>query len=49
MLYYDRIDASEGIDINKTSASKECDVYHYWYFLNYRSFNQMHATDAMIY
>ena len=29
MLYYDRIDVSEGIDINKTSASKECDVCHY--------------------
>ena len=35
MLYYDRIDASEGIDINKTSASEECNVCHYWYFLNY--------------
>ena len=35
MLYYDRIDVSEGIDVNKTSASKECDVCHYWYFLNY--------------
>ena len=35
MLYYDRIDVSEGIDINKTSASKECDVCHHWYFLNY--------------
>ena len=23
----------EGIDVNKTSASKECDVCHYWYFL----------------
>ena len=29
MLYYDRIDVSEGIDINETSASKECDVCHY--------------------
>ena len=29
MLYYDRIDVSQGIDINKTSASKECDVCHY--------------------
>ena len=27
MLHYDRIDVSEGIDINKTSASKECDMY----------------------
>ena len=25
MLEYDRIDISEGIDVNKTSASKECD------------------------
>ena len=34
MLYFDRIDVSEGIDVNKISASKECDIYHYWYFLN---------------
>ena len=26
MLYYDRIDVSEGIDVNKTSASKECNI-----------------------
>ena len=32
MLGYDRIDISEGIDIHKTSASKECDICHYWYF-----------------
>ena len=30
MLEYD----SEGIDINKTRASKECDIFLYWYFLN---------------
>ena len=35
MLYYDRTDVSEGIDVNKTSTSKEHDVCHYWYFLNY--------------
>ena len=34
MLEYDRIDISEGIDMNKTSASKECDICHYWYFLD---------------
>ena len=34
MLEYDRIDISEGIDINRISASKECDICHYWYFLN---------------
>ena len=32
MLEYDRIDISEGIDINKTSVSKECDIFHHWYF-----------------
>ena len=35
MLYFDRIDASEGTDVNKTSASKECDICHYWCFLNF--------------
>ena len=34
MIYYDRIDVSEGICVNKTSESKECDICHYWYFLN---------------
>ena len=29
MLYCDRIDFSEGVDINKTIASKECDICHY--------------------
>ena len=35
MLYFNRIGAFEGNDVNKTSASKECDICHYWYFLNY--------------
>ena len=32
MLEYDTIDISEGIEANKTSKSKECDICHYWYF-----------------
>ena len=32
MLQYEKIDVSEGIDTNKTSASKECMLCHYWYF-----------------
>ena len=36
MLYYDRIDVSEVIDANKTSESKECDICHYWHFLDKR-------------
>ena len=35
MVYYDRIDVSERIDVKKTSSSKECDVCHYLYFLIY--------------
>ena len=31
MLYFDRIDVAEGSDVNKTNASKECDICHYWY------------------
>ena len=29
MLRYQKIDVSEGIDINKTNASKECELCHY--------------------
>ena len=35
MLHFDRIDVSERIDVNKTCASKECDICHYWCFLDY--------------
>ena len=34
MLEYGRIHISEGIDVNKTNLSKECDICHYWYFKN---------------
>ena len=32
MVEYNRIDVLEVIDVNKTNASKECDICHYWYF-----------------
>ena len=32
MLEYDGIDISEGINITKTNASKECKICRYWYF-----------------
>ena len=32
MLRYQKIDVLEGIDVNKTSASKECELCHYWFF-----------------
>ena len=34
MLYFDRAHFSEGIDVRKTSKSKQCDICHYWYFLD---------------
>ena len=32
MLQYKKNYGSEGIDTNKTSASKQCMICHYWYF-----------------
>ena len=32
MWQYGKIDVSDGIDVNKTSASKECELCHYWFF-----------------
>ena len=43
MLYFDRIDVSESINVNKISASKEISL------LVALRFNQMSAIDAIIY
>ena len=32
MQQYQKIDACEEIDVNKTSVSKECELCHYWCF-----------------
>ena len=34
MLYYFKIEVSEGIDVKKKSESKWCDICHYWYILD---------------
>ena len=34
MLYCDRIDVSEGIDVNKASVFRECLICRYWYSLD---------------
>ena len=34
MLYYNRIEVCEEIDINNTSTSKECSICHHWNFLD---------------
>ena len=42
ILHFGRTDISEGIDVNKTRKSKECDICNFffffdiWYFLNKR-------------
>ena len=35
MLYFNRIDVCEGTDVDKVSASKACDIFRYFYFLNH--------------
>ena len=48
MLYFDKTNVSEKIGVNKTSALKECGIYHYWYFLiKVLSFNPKFSIDAM--
>ena len=32
MLQHEKIDISEGINLNETILSKECELCHYWYF-----------------
>ena len=32
MLLYERVDISEGTDLNKSDKSKEFMICHYWYF-----------------
>ena len=34
MLEYEKIDISEGIDVHMSNKSKECMLFHYWYFLD---------------
>lgn len=34
MTYSDKVDVSEGIDVNNISASKEHIISYYWYFLD---------------
>ena len=38
MLYYDRIDVSEGIDVNKTSKTKEHNICSCFYFFLKKGF-----------
>ena len=48
MPEYDRINISKEIDINKTNASKECDIRCYFFFFNVLSMNHIFAMVVMI-
>ena len=48
MLYYERLDVSEAIDVNKTSVSRKCIISHCWYFLD-QGFRFQPATMDAIY
>ena len=51
MLQYKKIDASEGTDVNKTSASKECEYFVTIAFLKMLDLNlkNIFVRDVMIY
>ena len=49
MLQYKKIDASEGVDVNKTSASNECELGHYWFFQDVGLKFEEHACNGCHY
>ena len=55
MLQYERIDVSEGTDINKSNKSKEYMACHYWYFkdigFKFQSYpcNRCHNLSMIVY
>ena len=46
MLQYQEIDVSEGIDVNKTRASKEYELCHYWFFKDTRFKFEEHVCNG---
>ena len=48
MLKYEKIDVSEGTDVNKTSESEKCELCHYWFFKDV-GFENMFVINVMIY
>ena len=55
MLQDERIDVSEGIDLNKSDKSRECMICHYWNFkdIGYKYepyvFNGCHDLSIVVY
>ena len=49
MLYLKRTDVFKRTDFNKTGVSNECDICHYWYFLNKGFKFQLNACNGCHY
>ena len=50
MLQYERINASEEIDFDRSNKSVECVICHYWYLKTLvLNINHMFVMDAMIF
>ena len=51
MLRYRKVDVSEGIEVNKTSVSKECELCHHCFFKDIEfkfKFKEQFVINAMI-
>ena len=48
MLYYDRIDKSEGIDPTKSNRSKECMICHWDFLISNSNFNILYTMVVVI-
>ena len=46
MLYYDRIDISKRYDFPKSNNSKNCMIYHYWFFNHVFNFQYYVCNDC---
>ena len=46
MLQYQKIGVLEGIDVNKTSASEECELCQYWFFKDVGFKFEKHVCDG---
>ena len=46
MLEDDRTSVSEGIDVNRTNASKESKICHYWYFKDIAYKYELHLCNG---
>ena len=48
MIQYKKIDISEGIDVHKTSLSKDCMLCYYWHFKDVGFKFEPHVCDKCL-